>query len=194
MHLDLIKTGFFFFAADFTGSSIPSDPRLQRAPDRPTEREGWLPGGAEPVLLLSLPPLSLRRSQTLPAGPGEALEVPESGNANCLRIYTLYHTWELLDADVRQIPEELRTAATSLPKKFLTTGNYSKASGTGRPSPHPPYPQLAALWEAGVPFSQSLFQAFFPANLAWKFKHTSDLVKAHPPGSGAQHPGEPSPP
>lgn len=149
-----------------TSQEAPS-PAIPMQSPRQAHREGrgrgWLPGGAEPVLQgrPSISPSFVTAEESAAAcWPWGGPEVPESGNANCLRIYTLYHTWELLDADVRQIPEELRTAATSLPKKFLTTGNHSKASGTRRPSPRPPYPQLAALCEAGVPFSQSLFQAF----------------------------------
>lgn len=40
--------------------------------------------------------------------------MPESGNARCLGIYTLYHTWKLLNVDIREIPGELTVPAPDI--------------------------------------------------------------------------------
>lgn len=110
-----------------------------------------------------LPPLSTLEPDAA-SGLWEALEIPESGNTSCLRIYTLYHTWELMLASDKFLGTYV-VQATSLPYKFLTSGNCRQNSCQNSgplPSPSLGQPACRVLSPSPPPSLQlALSQASF---------------------------------
>lgn len=155
----------------------PTPPGCKRRQDW---GQGWGRGRAASNLPCLPPPPSDAAFRPL-GGAGPARTWTQS----CLGIYTLYHTWESLHAGGRHIPGALRTAATSLPYKSLTTGN-SRRLRLGQPSGHPgpPPPPLPPDCLCLVFFfpQASSFPGFFffPANLAPTVTQASDLAKGPP--------------
>lgn len=117
-------------AADVSGSSIPHTPDpLGWGP--PSRLLGWAVFQFRTFYFFLL---CLGRSQTLPSGLWEALEIPESGNSSCLLFthFTIHGNYSTLTSD--KFLGSCVVSATSLPYKFLTTGN-SRQTGFCQNSP-----------------------------------------------------------
>lgn len=156
-------------AADLSGRSSPHDPvcRIPRPPGVGTSLSAGLHSSREP---------SISSSDSASSTLGS------TGNTRVWRhwlprIYTLYHTWELLYTDVRQIPGELRS-----PSHVITIYNPDEGKQQARLllglKLLPLIPQAAALGGGGVSTLAASF-FFFLENMTPIHKPMIGGMKVH---------------